>query len=126
MSRSAPLSPIMSMNRIVPAIKNRSIALSMNKFELLIISRKCKTVTNTINPIRKYSVEFEKVCKPGKEEKCVTVIDVVNEQTYSPTTERMCTNVIEEMCSSDEEQDCNTVINKKCHEQNCNEHRGKV
>ena len=71
-------------------------------------------VTNTIND-KKYSVEFEKVCKPGKEEKCVTVIDVVNEQTCSPTTERMCTNVIEEVCSSDEEQDCNTVIDKKCH-----------
>ena len=56
----------------------------------------------------------------------VTVINVINEQTYSPTTERMCTNVIEEVCSNDEKQDCNTVIDKKCHERDCNKHRGKV
>ena len=38
----------------------------------------------------------------------------------------MCTNVIKEVHSNDEKQNCNTIINKKCHKQNCNEHRGKV
>jgi len=38
MSKSAPLSLILSMSRIVPAMESKSAALSMNKSALLITS----------------------------------------------------------------------------------------
>ena len=79
MSRSAPLSPIMSMNRIVPVMENRSIALSMNKFELLIMSRKCKTVTNTNNKFNTSSIRnVMNETATSTEEKCSTVTEKIN------------------------------------------------